>query len=105
MPESPCTRSLKLLRSQGYRVGVVERWNPHARIRQDLFGIIDLVAIRKGHNTLGVQTTSYSNVSARVAKIRESEALPDLVAANWTLVVHGWRKSKGRWVCREVEVQ
>jgi hypothetical protein len=50
---SPTQRSLRHMRDLGYLVAVVEHWNPHARIRQDLFGWIDLLAIRDGE-TLAV---------------------------------------------------
>lgn len=101
---TPTQRSLKYLRDAGYRVAVVERWNAHARIRQDLFGVVDLLAIREGE-TLAVQTTSGSNVAARVKKISEAEALPDMRAAGWSIKVHGWRKAaNGRWQVREVDV-
>jgi len=100
---TPTQRSLKHLRDAGYLVAIVERWNPHARIRQDLFGVLDLVAIRDDV-TLGVQTTSGSNVAARVRKIAEADAVPALRRAGWALVVHGWRKgSNGRWALREVD--
>jgi len=99
---SPAQRSLAHLREAGYLAQVVERWNPHARIRQDLFGVVDIVAIRAGE-TLAVQATSGSNVAARVRKIADAEALPALRAAGWRLVVHGWRKSGRRWVLREVD--
>lgn len=120
---SPTQRSLKALRDTGYRAQVVEKYNQFARVRQDLFGIIDIVAIKPKHlfecidcesyacdrcdgcgytitpaQTLGVQTTSYSNMSARIKKIKEAEAFPDLLAAGWIIVVHGWRKNKSkRW--------
>jgi hypothetical protein len=100
---SPTQRSLKLLRDRGYRAAVVEKWNPHARRRIDLFGIIDLVAIGNGE-TIGVQTTSGSNVASRIDKITESEAIADLRDAGWRIVVHGWRKLKSGWACREVDV-
>lgn len=99
---SPTQRSLKHLREQGYRVAVVEKWNPHARIRQDLFGFIDLLAI-KGPETLAVQSTSRGNVSARVKKITEAEALSDVRKANWRIVVHGWGKLKAGWTLKEVD--
>jgi hypothetical protein len=84
-------------------VAIVEHWNPFARIRQDLFGVLDLLAVRDGV-TLGVQTTSGSNVSARVKKIAESDAVPALRRAGWAIVVHGWRKAaNGRWTLREVD--
>ena len=100
---TPTQRSLAHLRSAGWQVAIVEHWNPFARIRQDLFGVLDLLAVRDGV-TLGVQTTSGSNVSVRVRKIAESETVPALREAGWLLHVHGWRKgANGRWVLREVD--
>lgn len=100
---SPTQRTLKHLRDAGYPlVQVVERWNPHARIRQDLFGIIDVVAV--GEDIVGVQATSASNVSKRIAKITESAALPILRKAGIRVLVHGWRKVKGRWQLRTVDL-
>lgn len=101
---SPTQRSLKHLRDLGYLVHIAERWNPHAHIRQDAFGIIDLIAIGNGE-TVGVQTTSYSNISVRIKKIEEAEALPLLRDAGWKLLVHGWRKGKdGKWTVKEVDL-
>lgn len=101
---TPTQRSLKHLREQGYTVDVAEHWVSFAKIRRDLFGIIDLVVLA-GPETIGVQTTSGSNVSARVKKITASEHLPALRRAGWRLLVHGWRKnSTGKWVLREVDV-
>jgi hypothetical protein len=100
---TPTQRSLAHLRAAGWQVAIVEHWNPFARIRQDLFGVLDLLAVRDGV-TLGVQTTSGSNVSVRVKKIAESETVPALREAGWLLHVHGWRKAaNGRWVLREVD--
>lgn len=100
---SPTQRSKAKLEADGYLVAVVERWNPHARIRQDLFGIIDLLAIKDGE-TIGVQTTSGDNVSKRVAKIADCSHVGALRRAGWRLVVHGWRKAaNGRWTLREVD--
>lgn len=96
---SPTQRSLAKLRAEGWRVAIVEHWNAFTKQRNDMWGILDLVAIRTGE-TLGVQTTSASNVSARVKKIEDSEALPWLREAGWGVQVWGWRKnSKGKWVC------
>jgi hypothetical protein len=92
------------LRKRGYRCAVVERWNPHARIRQDLFGVVDILGIRDGE-TIAVQATSGDNVASRIAKIAEAEATSAIRAAGWKLVIHGWRKnSAGRYVLREVDV-
>ncbi len=88
-------------------VGVVEKWNPHAHIRQDLFGCLDLVAVggvHGGFGTYGIQTTTGDNLAARVAKLRSDEIrgrVAALLVADWTVHVHGWRKLKsGRWEVR-----
>lgn len=100
--KSPTQRSLEKLRAEGYLCQIVERWNPHVRIRQDLFGIGDILAIREGE-TLLVQTTSRGNVAARVTKIQESEHLDKILAAGWKITVHGWGKLKAGWTCKIVD--
>lgn len=102
MAISPTQLSLKLLREQGWTVEVVEKWIPGANIRKDLFGFIDLVAL-KDNQTLGVQATSYSNISARVRKIEESELLSAVRKASWQVWVIGWRKQNNRWVSKIVD--
>jgi hypothetical protein len=89
--DSPTRRSLEVLREQGYTVAIVEHWNPHARIRQDLFGFIDILAIKKDE-TLAVQATA-SGVSTRLKKIMASELLPRVRDAGWKIQIWGWRKS------------
>lgn len=100
---SPTQRTLAHLRAAGYPlVQVVERWNPHARVRQDLFGVVDVLVV--GADIVGVQATSGSNVAKRVAKLTESPALPVLRKAGVRVLVHGWRKLRGRWRLREVDL-
>lgn len=92
------------MRDQQYKAEVTEKWNPWARIRQDLFGFIDLIAVGNGV-TIGVQTTSYSNMSARKKKIMDSDIYPILKACGWQIVVHGWKKNKkGRYELKEVQL-
>jgi len=101
---SPTQRSLKKLRDDGFLAEVTEHWNQYARIRKDLFGFIDIVAV-KDKVTIGVQTTSYGNMGARVKKIQESENLAKLLAGGWRIIVHGWRKNKSnRWEVKEREL-
>jgi len=96
---SPTQRSLAYLREQGYLVAIVEHWNPHARIRQDLWGWCDLLAIRK-NEVLAVQVTA-SGVAARIKKIQESDTIGRVREAGIRVEIHGWRKnSKGRYVMR-----
>lgn len=103
---SPTQLTLRHLRADGRYtlVEVVEHWNPHARVRHDLFGFVDVVAVRRDE-TLGVQSTSATNVSSRVRKIAEHPNVGAVREAGWSLHVHGWAKRRGRWVlAREVDV-
>lgn len=107
---SPTQRTRSKLREEGYLTEIVERWNPHARVRHDLFGIIDVLAVR-GEETLAVQCTSGSGVAARVHKLKDSDSLPVLLAAGWQVQVWGWRKIKVKrggkamkWECRCVDL-
>jgi hypothetical protein len=77
MSGNPTARSLAYLRSQGFTCWVTEYWHAFARRRVDLFGIVDILALRPGE-VLGVQTTSAANVSSRVRKIAASEYAPKL---------------------------
>jgi hypothetical protein len=102
--KSPTARSLDELRERGFMPWVVEYWNSFSRKRVDLFGVWDIVAVGNGE-ILFVQTTSGSNVSARVKKIAENPTTPLLREAGVRLEVHGWRKSsRNRWVQRIVDV-
>lgn len=108
MPASPTSRSLQLLRSAGWLPAIVEKWNPHVGehgIRQDLYGCIDLVAIRADKpGVLGVQTTTASNLSARWRKIRGCQAALVWVLAGNRLELHGWKKVGRRWFVRKREL-
>lgn len=96
---TPTQRSLKYLRDAGYTVAIVEHWNSFVRIRQDLFGFIDLLAIRRGE-TLAVQVTA-AGVSARLKKIAGLPVVDRVREAGWRIEVHGWRKNAaGRYVMR-----
>lgn len=108
MKTSPTQRSLKLLRERGYLVAITERWNQYAHVRQDLFGFIDLLAVR-GDYVLAVQTTSGSNASARLEKINQTPAALLWLSDHRGIVVHAWRKvgERGKrktWECREIPV-
>ena len=100
---SPTQRTLAYLREQGYLCAIVEKWNPHVKIRQDLFGFIDILAIKKDE-TLAVQCTS-TGVAARVKKIQESEYLSRVREAGWKILIVGWSKnSKGKYVMRLLDI-
>jgi hypothetical protein len=103
MSISPTQRSLAKLRKEGYLVAIVERWNPFAKIRQDLYCFVDILGLKEGE-TLAVQTTTLKNQLDRVKKIKEHPNYNILKGAGWRIVVHGWRRLKTGWECREIEL-
>lgn len=89
---TPTQRTLAWLRAQGYVCGITEHWNQFARIRQDLFGFIDILAINhKQSGVIGVQATA-SGVSARCHKIEELEIARWWLECGNPIWVVGWRK-------------
>jgi hypothetical protein len=100
---TPSQRTVKHLKEQGYMVANVETYNYFTKRRHDLFGVIDILAIGNGE-TLAVQVTSKSNMSARIRKIEDSEALPEMLRSGWRVIVHGWWKAtNGRYQLKEME--
>ena len=100
MSTSPTELSLRHLRKEGWLVDVCERWVPNPSSpgggkRRDLFGLVDLIAV-KDTRTMGVQTTSHTNVSNHLTKMTDEFHKPflhTLAVAGWIIVCHGWRKS------------
>ena len=96
-------RSKKLLQSEGYTVETVEYYNSFTKRKHDLFNCIDLLAIGNGE-TIAIQVTSKSNMSARIKKIEDNPALPEMLRSKWRIVVHGWFKNKsGRYELKQFE--
>lgn len=90
---SPTQRSLAVLRKEGYTAAITEHWNPFAHIRQDLFGFIDIVAIKVGETgVLGIQTTSQTNSGKRLLKIMNNPITKIWLDSGNRLEIHGWAK-------------
>ncbi len=92
---SPTARSLAECRGRGWYAQVVEKWNPYAKIRQDLFGVIDIVAITP-EGIMGIQATSAGNHSSRVKKILEEVMARAWLDAGAKLQVWSWGKRGAR---------
>jgi len=104
MAISPTQLSLKKLKDEGYLVAITEHWNPFARIRQDMFGFCDIMAIRD-KEILFVQTTSATNANARIKKIANCEHVGIIRKSGIMIHVHGWHKNKSnRWECKVRDV-
>lgn len=102
-------RSLKKLRDEKWVAQVVERWNSFVRIRQDLFGFVDIIAVGPT-GTMAVQVCAgQGDVAKHLAKIAAEPRAIACAAAGWKIVLHAWRKLGARgkrkmWECAEIEV-
>lgn len=94
---TPTQRTLQKLKEMGYHAGVVEKWNAFARIRQDLFGAIDIIACKNDVNGVwGIQTTTTGNMAARIEKATAIPAIRAFVQAGNRFSVWGWAKRGAR---------
>jgi len=106
---SPTQRALKDLRSLGFVAAVVERFNPHAKVRQDLFGFIDIVACFPEFGVLGVQACAGASHAARRAKILAEPRVRPWLESGGRVEVWSYRRAgaAGRrkvWTLRREEV-
>lgn len=88
-------KTLKKLRNEGWQAQVVEKWLQACRRRVDLFGIIDIVAIRDGE-ILGVQSTSYNGRRSHLDDMmgEKRQAVMSWLQARGRLVLMTWKKEK-----------
>ena len=89
------SRTLKALHQDGYICGIVERFNRFGGshgIRQDLFGFIDIIAI-KPNEIYGIQSCGQA-FSEHNKKILNSELAIDWINAGGKIELWGWRKIK-----------
>ncbi len=101
---SPTARSLQHLKALGYHARIVEKWNPFAKVRQDLFGG-DLLALKSGEPVLVIQTTSGSNHASRRTKLEAAgyDALWKSAGASleiWSWKQQGQRGKRKVWTVR-----
>jgi hypothetical protein len=104
-------RTMGLLKKQGYRYGVVERYNSYTRKKNDFLGLFDVLAIHsEAPGVLGIQVTAGGGDVQK--HIRKMQANPNLAAwlhAGNECVIHSWalRGARGKrklWVCKEIPV-
>ena len=97
MASKPTQRTLVYLRKEGYLVAIAEKYNSFTHTRNDLFGWIDICAIRSDYpGVIGIQTTSTSNISARIKKAMALDSFKVWLQANNTAEFHGWAKRGAR---------
>jgi hypothetical protein len=111
--KSPTSRTLDECKRRGWTAGVVERHIPFPRpqgTKIDLFGVIDLIAIRSALHggrpgILGIQATSGTNHASRRTKILAEGRVREWVEAGGQIELWSWSprgvagKAK-RWAVR-----
>lgn len=108
--KSPMERTLERLRELKFEPYIVEKWNPFARVRQDAYGIADVLAYGPvGHVNFGgiwlVQTTTWDNRLAHYKKIQESEHLKPWLANGGRFLLLTWGKEGKFWKERWEEIK
>jgi len=106
---SPTKRALALCKKNGWVAGIVEKWNQWAKVRQDLFGFIDLVVLDERQGVLALQVTADNGgaVAARQAKIAALPASAAWLRVGGRIEVWGWGKKgaagkRKLWTLRRV---
>ena len=104
-------RTMKIIKAEVDLAVVVERWNPHVRradggrgIRQDLLGIIDILALThfKPLRAIQVCGTDYQSHWVKIVQQKRLQAHLWL-SSGATLEIWAWRKLKvkrGGKICR-----
>lgn len=94
----PAQRTLEYIRKEcpGVFIDKCERWIaapnlPGGGIRKDLFGILDLIAIRD-NRIVGIQCSGITGVSEHVKKIEESDAAIPWIMAGGLIEVWAFKK-------------
>lgn len=98
---TPTQRTLRALRDQGRKCAIVEKFNhrvgPYG-IRQDLFGIIDVIALDPVRGVVGVQSTgsAFAEHDRKLKTERVQECVDWLQTPGTALELWGWRKVLAR---------
>ena len=102
MAQSYLERTLKEFKSRGFLVNKVERYNAFAGVRQDLFGVFDLLAVHPGYGLIAVQVcgADWGSHLKKMTEDRREVLILWLLSGGRVLLV-GWREIKGamtpRW--------
>lgn len=91
---TPTQRTLRELKTRGLKCAMVEKWNAHAKIRQDMFGIIDIIALDPTRGIVGVQSTGtdFSEHDKKLMVEKAQECKDWLSTPGAHLELWSWRK-------------
>ena len=96
---TPTQRTIRELKDLGRRCAIVEKFNAHIGphgIRQDMFGIIDIIALDPERGVVGIQSCG-SDFAGHMRKMtieRNQECRDWLNTPGTSLELWGWRKVK-----------
>lgn len=105
MAAGPTARTLCELKRMGCIAQVVERWNAYARVRQDLFGFADVLAISAGAGGDGplrvrglaaIQCTTGDHHASRREKILGEPRAFAWLKAGGIIQIWSWSKAGPR---------
>lgn len=112
MANTTMQRTLKALRERGMECSIVEKWNSFAGIRQDAFGIGDILAYGSlkeedffYRGVWLVQTTTKNSRSAHRKKLFASEHLAPWIKNGGRFILITWDKVDSRWQLRWEEIK
>ena len=96
---TPTQRTLRALRDRGMVCAIVEKFNAYAGphgLRQDLFGIIDVLALDPELGVVGIQScgNSFSEHRRKILEQRQQETVEWLSTAGTSFELWAWRKIK-----------
>ena len=102
--KSPTQLSLAKLREEGWFCWITEHYNFFSKTRQDLWGFADIIALKPGQ-VLAIQTTTATNMSARIKKISDHDNVGYVREAGIMIHVHGWHQDdKRKWHCKQKDI-
>jgi hypothetical protein len=93
-------RTLAWLRDHGYQPAKTEHFNHWAKVRQDLFGFIDVLAVKNDH-MIAIQCSDDEHHAAHRNKILANPVAPilaqhmDVEIWSWGLKLTGRRRKDG----------
>jgi hypothetical protein len=93
---SPTKRTLDRLTELGFCSQVVERWNPYAKRRIDLFNFTDIVAIHADAGVYFIQACAGASHAARRTKILTEPKATIAAKAGIRIEVWSWAKQGAR---------
>ncbi len=113
---SPVQRTIRELKNRGVICGIVESYNTHVGkfgIRQDLFGILDIIALDTKRGVIGIQCCGqdFPQHYRKITIEKSQETYDWLITPGTVLEIWGWRKLKMkrgglamRWTPRVQEI-